>query len=126
MKDSLQKILILDQNLFQNNYAVKEGGAIKFNEIEPFGYLNNSYINNSAIYGINIAAFPFRILFQNSQKKTICKNDSTLNCYETLPNIASGSELQFPLEFILKDIYNHTYSSINDGSIFFLKKFLDF
>lgn len=108
--------MILNQNVFRNNYAVKEGGAIKFKEIEPVGWLNNTYVNNSAIYGKNIAAFPFKIFMKNNQKQPICKNNySKTNCYDTLPEIASGSELQFSIEFVMKDIYNVTYSSLNNG-----------
>lgn len=100
--------------MFVGNIAESEGGVIKWTGVEPY-LENNTFFNNSAVYGDIIASFPYRIYMSSSSYvKTICKMNSSERCYQTFPNITSGSLLNFSLEFLLKDIYNQTCSSINN------------
>ena len=112
--------LILIQNVFENNLAKIEGGAIKWQEIEPV-FQNNTFTNNSAIYGSEIAAFPFKIEFEGeltSTNETICLNPPS-NCYISLLDLPSGSMINFPLVFTIKDIYNKTLLNLNEGFHFY-------
>ena len=52
--------LNITDNIFINNSAVLEGGAIKWNDEMPI-ISNNTFENNTAVYGDNIASFPLRI-----------------------------------------------------------------
>lgn len=99
-------------NTFTNNHAFSEGGAIKWKEVEPFLWDNNNFINNSAIYGNNDAAFPFRIEMEiNNSKEQICFNQSK-DCISIISNVGSGSPLNISFKFIVKDIYNQTIESL--------------
>lgn len=53
---------IKGSNLFSNNFAKDDGGAIMWNRQRPL-FLDNTtkYINNSAFYGNDIASFPGKI-----------------------------------------------------------------
>lgn len=105
--------LCLHDNLFIENIAESEGGAIKWEGVQP-KIENNTFINNTAIYGDNVAAFPFRLHMSYSPyTETIC-NKTSNECYFSFANIASGSVLNFSLEFLVKDIYNQTCASINN------------
>ena len=88
---------------------------IKWNDVEPIIYNNNTFINNTAKYGNINAAFPFRIEMEYlPNREIICYNGSD-NCYISLKDISSGSLLNFSLVFSIKDIYNKTSSSVNEG-----------
>ena len=102
-------------NKFIDNLAINEGGVIKWNEIKPIIYENNSFINNTALYGNISAAFPFRLEMQTSENSQILCRNVNYNCYISLMNIASGSLLNFSLDFAMKDIDNEIYGSLNDG-----------
>ena len=52
-------VKIID-TVFTNNYAEKDGGGIKWNNIQPF-ILNSTFLNNTAIYGKDKASFPARL-----------------------------------------------------------------
>lgn len=104
-----QQILYLFNNSFVGNKAEIEGGAIKWIEIEPIGLNTNFYQDNTAIYGNDIASFPVKIEMENSFANYTCFNNST-NCYFSILNIASGSHLNFSLNFTIKDYYNQVYT----------------
>ena len=107
--------MIIDGNKFYNNQANSEGGVIKWNVVEPNISINNTFINNSAKYGDINAAFPFRIEMEYLPNyEVICLNQ-TYNCYNIFNGISSGSFLNFSLVFTIKDIYNVTVSSLNEG-----------
>jgi predicted outer membrane repeat protein len=46
---------------FQNNTATRKGGAIAF-DIFPPNIVNPTFVNNTAIYGPNVAGYPYKIL----------------------------------------------------------------
>ena len=110
-----KKELFLTGNLFENNLANFEGGALKWKEIEPIIDKNNIFLNNRAIYGEINAAFPFRIDMEFSKESEIVCVEPSKSCYKTFANIASGSLLNFSLAFSIKDIYNATCNSLNEG-----------
>ena len=60
--------LIIKDNIFANNFALLEGGAIKWNDEMPI-ISNNTFWNNIAVYGENIASFPLRISLKNYETK---------------------------------------------------------
>ena len=112
---SSQKKLLLMGNTFDNNMAYSEGGAIKWNEVEPIIDSDNIFTNNSASYGPINAGFPFRIEMEfTSLSQTICLNESN-SCYPQIMDISSGSSLNFTLSFLIKDIYNTTVTSLDSG-----------
>lgn len=101
-------------NSFLNNKAFIEGGAIKWNDEMPI-LLNNYFSNNSAIYGENIASFPIRIIAKLYNSSDLNKEvaspqkDEVLwpnnySCY-SLPNISSGNNIPYILQFLLLDVY---------------------
>lgn len=109
---------------FVNNKALIEGGAIKWNDEKPYCF-NNTFINNSAIYGENIASFPLRMILNYFDKKEFSeskytapkKDEILLNKSEkiiTLTNISSGNSIPFVLEFILVDVYGKIVN-LNQG-----------
>lgn len=105
--------LLLENNVFLENIADSEGGPIKWEGIQP-NIDKNAFINNSAIYGDIVAAFPFKLQMSYSPyTQSICDKISN-ECYQSVLDIASGSVLNFSLDFLVKDVYNQTCSSIND------------
>ena len=48
-------------NNFTNNVAKIEGGAIKWDDVQPYNLTKNTYHENSAKYGGHIASFPIAI-----------------------------------------------------------------
>ena len=46
---------------FRNNTAVEDGGAIIYNSYPPT-ISNNTYFNNTGVYGSNIASYAVRIM----------------------------------------------------------------
>lgn len=109
-----KKGLYLINNTFINNIGKSEGGAIKWQGIEPY-LESNVFINNSAVYGNIIAAFPYIIEMSfTPQTHVACKNNLSDQCYLSLSNIASGAILNFSFEFVLKDVYNQTCYSVNN------------
>ena len=116
------KMNIFD-NTFFNNTALKEGGAIKWNDEEPF-LVNNVFWNNSAIYGENIACFPIRIianLYNSSDPNVTIKfpqNDeilwSTNSTNISLKHISSGNIIPYIIQFQILDVYGKIVN-LDDG-----------
>lgn len=109
-------VSILENNTFLSNNAFIEGGAIKFNTQTPY-FSNNIFINNTAEYGGNIAAFPCKIVLKAYNKtKSIFNDDKGALLYDSsdsdyndqffMRNISSGYEIPFILEFNIMDQYN--------------------
>ena len=95
-----------------NNSAYIEGGAIKWNNEEPL-FFNNSFVNNSATYGSDVASFPTRIIlkiYNNSDNIAIPDKNEILwpqsnHEITILNNVSSGNTVQYTLQFILLDTY---------------------
>jgi hypothetical protein len=60
------------------NKATESGGAIEYDIYRP-EFVNNEFVNNSAIYGPNIASYPVKIKVKNSNEDQLI-----------LSNIGSG------------------------------------
>ena len=70
-------------NTFTFNTAIISGGAIKWNDIQPYNLTLNTYHENYAVYGNDIASFPIKLEIINIPRKL----HSNLNF---ISNIASG------------------------------------
>jgi len=116
-------------NIFIKNTAIIEGGAIKWNDEMP-DLKNNSFLNNFAVYGENIACFPIRIilnLYNNSNsslENIIYPNSDEIlwpNDHETvsLINISSGNPIPYILQFQILDVYGKIVN-LTEGYKFFL------
>ena len=55
---------------FIGNTAIRQGGALNYNYVRP-SLSSNSYQNNSALYGPNIASYPVKIKLVNSTQDEI-------------------------------------------------------
>lgn len=110
-KVSFERELNISRNIFTNNTANIEGGALKYTSKRPTDILKNSYSENMAQYGKNLASYPVRIrLF----------NESTLYPYDTLfvlPKEVSNSQISKSLKFGLFDADDQECILINSGSI---------
>lgn len=107
--------------MFENNVAEKEGGVLRWEEVLPRISSNNIYSNNVAVYGKNIASFPFRIEMQYShyyQEK--CLILPSKDCYYQYRNLGSGVKTNISISFSIKDIYNNTIESLDQEFIFLI------
>jgi len=55
--------ILISSNIFNSNVAFTEGGAVKWNDENPT-FIDNTFLNNSALYGADIASFPIRIILK--------------------------------------------------------------
>lgn len=55
---------MLENIVFQSNFAERSGGAIQWDIIEPLGDISQiAFINNSAlVYGNDISSYPLKII----------------------------------------------------------------
>lgn len=112
--------MIINESIFEKNLALRDGGALKWEEVSPKILDKNIYFNNSAIYGDDIASFPFRLELEYSPKNFLKCDRLSIVCYIQYPNIVSGSSNNFSINFAIKDIQNRTVRSINEGFIIFI------
>lgn len=110
----------ISKNIFKNNYAEIEGGAIKWNDEKP-ELLNNTFLNNSAIYGKDVASFPIRIivksyLYREEKQIFLPKMDEVLwpfdNNSSIFNNISTGNSIPYILQIIYLDTYGKIYNLI--------------
>ena len=95
-------------NTFKNNIAYIEGGAIKWNNSDSF-IKDNTFINNKAMYGKDIAAFPFRIsliAYMKDGNNEVYYDSKTNETELILDNLTSGNEIPYILRFEIRDIYD--------------------
>ena len=83
-------------NTFTLNSATEKGGAILYNMNRPV-FENNTFINNSALYGSNIASYATRII---NMEDFLTKIE--------ISEIASGMSYNKILKLALKDFDNQT------------------
>ncbi len=50
----------INDSYFENNWALKEGGVIKFDSFRPT-FSNCQFINNSATYGNVMGSYPVEV-----------------------------------------------------------------
>jgi predicted outer membrane repeat protein len=55
----------ITNSIFKNNYAGVNGGAIKYTFYPPLISQNNTFINNTAMYGSPIASYPVQMRIAN-------------------------------------------------------------
>lgn len=72
------------------------GGSIFYNLNRP-SFDNNTYLNNTALYGNNIGSYPVRLLFNSTKENSLMLND-----------VGSGVEYQGDLTFALVDADDQT------------------
>ena len=93
-------------------------------------FMNNTFFNNSAIYGKNIAAFPCRIeliVYRKPKDNNIIYNSLYNDSELILMNISSGNDIPYVLEFQILDIYNEIVSldsSYKNNCFYFIFKLL--
>ena len=51
----------VSNNTFTINRANNSGGAIKWNDVRPYNLSNNIFVDNSALYGNDIASYPIAL-----------------------------------------------------------------
>ena len=86
----------ISQSQFASNYAIIKGGAINYENRRP-DMINNTYSNNNAVYGSNIASYPVKIV-----------ESSSLNTSTVIDSVSSGVALSSNLVFAIQDFENHT------------------
>lgn len=92
-----------------NNEASVEGGVLKYISKRPINITENTFLNNTALYGPNIASYPVRLRIFN---------DSKLYPYETLfilGNEVSNSQFSQSLSFGLFDTDDQQCILVNTG-----------
>lgn len=109
--------LILQMNFFLKNKGLLEGGAIKWTFKEPLFIKKNSFIDNQAIYGNDIATLPVRIKINiiphdENQNASLQFEKEKDNSIPFLYNLLSSSQINFTLSFKMIDIYGQTVLTI--------------
>lgn len=104
--------MYIENTNFIKNSAYKDGGSIKFTNTEPI-LINSIFINNTALYGNDMASLPLRI------KLTIYDENFTeiklFNEKELLPliNCVSGEFLKYTIIAEIIDYKNLTVTSLD-------------
>ena len=86
----------ISQSQFASNNAIIKGGAINYENRRP-DMISNTYSNNSAVYGLNIASYPVKIV-----------ESSSFNTSIVIDNVSSGVALSSNLVFAIQDFENQT------------------
>ena len=84
----------MTRNKFENNTGTQEGGAIYYNYNRPV-LNNNTFTNNQALYGPNIASYPVKIVMRNDDID-----------YMSLTNVGSGIKYKNEIKLTLLDYDN--------------------
>ena len=108
-------------NLFLNNQANSEGGAIKWQGSMPY-LKNNNFSNNVAVYGNDIATIPLKIRMKISLKnpKFDCDFSKDLSEIYNISNfycVSSGIALNYLLHFEILDVYSNIVNNLNEKYI---------
>ena len=85
--------------------ASEQGGAIYYNFRRP-QFLNNTFTNNTASYGSNIASYPVRVVMDGMMDQNI-----------ELNNVASGLVYSETVKLLLVDFDNQEMNLVNDNQI---------
>ncbi|CAG9318584.1 unnamed protein product [Blepharisma stoltei] len=98
----------LQMNTFTDNTAMHKGGAISWDDNLP-EFANNSYTNNAAEYGGDIASYPVKLMQVNEMGALEDYNSRRLNDFVSdinLTDIASGQSIKNKLVVALVDNMN--------------------
>ena len=81
----------ITQNKFENNTATEQGGAIYYDYNRPV-LSNNTFVNNQAIYGHDVASYAVKIVMNGSDTD-----------YMSITNVGSGIEYTNDITLALVD-----------------------
>jgi hypothetical protein len=84
-------------NIFSSNSAGLKGGAVYWTKQQPI-FLNNSFYNNSAVYGPDVASFGIKMKSQDLAQAKLSKVAG-----DSYTDIASGQRLPQPIVIALVD-----------------------
>ena len=105
--------LIIKNNTFINNFASKEGGAVKWTNIMP-NITDNIFTNNQAFYGNDVASFPIRLqVFINFTNFSTSFDEIGISKIPFIRNISSGNTLPFNITVLVLDCYDQIVSTID-------------
>jgi len=99
---------------FTNNRAELNGGAIYWTLQEPYTF-NNTYINNSAVYGKDVASFGVNLMsidFAQSESQRV-NNQLSRVADGTYLNVGSGQRLPMTIAIGLVDKYGQIVATDN-------------
>jgi len=95
-----ESFAVITGSSFVANAADSGGGALSYEEVEPNGMANNSYSNNSALYGSSFASPPAYI---------VATSQGLMD--------ESGYALN-PIHVEIRDVYDQIVEGQNDGEVF--------
>jgi hypothetical protein len=87
----------IENSFFYGNVAEEEGGGIIYNSYQP-KMLNNTFQNNTAIFGEDVASYATRI--------KLVVNGTKLVDFVELNNVPSGIRIDTPIEVALVSAEN--------------------
>jgi len=99
-------------NTFINNSAEIKGGAIYWADSFPI-MSNNEMLNNSAVYGNDVASFPVKLVWISNDTFSDYLSKEEVPLAASLYKVGSGQVLEQTLKFGLVDHYGHIVSIDN-------------
>ena len=105
-------IAIMQNNTFNSNNAISEGGAIKWNFEMPI-IENNIFFNNSALYGNDIAAYPIRMTVNLKSDNGSYILSSFGSQIPIINNVTSGNYFPYNISIGLLDHYGQIVKSLD-------------
>lgn len=128
ISSEIDSSVIIEVNVFEKNQGYIEGGGIKWDKTIPIINFNNKFINNTALYGNDIASYPIKMkvfIIKDKEKKSLMYflGNETNSKFILLPNIVSGETLPFDIYLELIDHYNMVVSSIDQSKLFFILEY---
>lgn len=114
---------LLLNNIFEENTAKLEGGAIK-RKARNIKKISNTFINNSAVYGPDEASIPVRIMlkvYKKQEANHATKDEKPIySSYFNserlrLTDLNSGDDLNLTFYFYVVDYYNETVATLDGG-----------
>ena len=111
---SIYTYLILTNNSFISNWALQDGGAIKWTFCEPYYFGFNNFTSNVAIYGKDVASFPIRMelkIFGEDGSNVFDQTNSS--DFPTLQNLVSGQNINYTFTLDFVDLYNNPVLTID-------------
>jgi hypothetical protein len=97
----------IENSFFYGNAAEEEGGAIIYNTYQP-KILNNTFQNNTAIFGEDVASYATRI--------KLVVNGTNLVDFVELNDVPSGIKIDSPIEVALVSAESDQIMTSNSGS----------
>lgn len=119
----VQCSLSIFNNTFTDNFAVKHGGAIKWEKFKPIGFspiMENFFINNKAgFYGNDRASFPIKLAVQIfDANHTLYSLEYTMKKTMGILDAESGQKVDFSMEFFLIDEENQIIKEVDQAKLY--------